>query len=371
MIRSLQTSTIRLARASRRSTGAASLSTASPLASTTTSTTSNTAWEDVRGSSWANHPWVGAMAAMAVTMAWAANQQNQQPTFCERSVVDEEDAEEEEVDPYDNLPEEDEPTHCSICLTYRQGPCRPYWRKVEACTKDNELPKKDEEESEGEEGEPQDQPDPPCFKYMLPWIDCASGYRNLYNLIEMDTNYTMGILDLEQDATSTACWAPSAEPKVNWAPWQVFVHESKDPVWTPPDESKDVPKKQSLWKTLGTDKDPMVVEVLAKVPALSPTQGGGVLECAYAVDQTGHVLGFAYGTKPSDVVSKGLETATAEAEEMVDLKIRLLPTHTRSITIAAAYTQPKTPTKKGDADSESHIFKTRPMDLEQVAKVDA
>ena len=31
---------------------------------------------------------------------------------------------EPEIDPYDNLPEEDEPTHCSICLTYRKvGPC--------------------------------------------------------------------------------------------------------------------------------------------------------------------------------------------------------------------------------------------------------
>jgi hypothetical protein len=27
---------------------------------------------------------------------------------------------ETEIDPYDNLPEKDEPTNCSICLTYRQ-----------------------------------------------------------------------------------------------------------------------------------------------------------------------------------------------------------------------------------------------------------
>ena len=32
---------------------------------------------------------------------------------------------EPEIDPYDNLPEEDEPTHCSICLTYRQVGCSP------------------------------------------------------------------------------------------------------------------------------------------------------------------------------------------------------------------------------------------------------
>ena len=55
------------------------------------------------------------------------------------------------ADPYENLPEEDEPTHCSICLTYRQGPCRPYWRKVEACTKDNELKKGSDEDKEEKE----------------------------------------------------------------------------------------------------------------------------------------------------------------------------------------------------------------------------
>ena len=48
-------------------------------------------------------------------------------TLCESANADPavddagDDVEEEpEIDPYDNLPEEDEPTHCSICLTYRQ-----------------------------------------------------------------------------------------------------------------------------------------------------------------------------------------------------------------------------------------------------------
>ena len=69
------------------------------------------------------------------------------------------------TDPYDNLPEEDAPTHCSICKTYRQGPCRPYWRKVELCTKDNELKKKDDDDDDnnnnngdGEKAENDDTP---------------------------------------------------------------------------------------------------------------------------------------------------------------------------------------------------------------------
>ncbi len=42
-------------------------------------------------------------------------------TLCESDPVDDSAEDNEpEIDPYDNLPEEDEPTHCSICMTYRQ-----------------------------------------------------------------------------------------------------------------------------------------------------------------------------------------------------------------------------------------------------------
>ena len=36
---------------------------------------------------------------------------------------DDDDNEEKEEDPYDNLPDEDEPTDCSMCNTLCQGPC--------------------------------------------------------------------------------------------------------------------------------------------------------------------------------------------------------------------------------------------------------
>lgn len=311
--------------------------------------------------------WWYAVAAAAGIGGWTAGI----TTSCDAQEADNGDEDTEE-DPYDNLPEEDESTHCSICLTYRQGPCRPYWRKVEACTKDNELKKEDEVE-EGKEKEEnwngnsdEEQPDPPCLKYMLPWIECATGYRNLYNLIELDTNYTMGIADLEKEASMEACWAPSAEPTVDWSAWQAYV--ASHPEWKLPKRvTKNSDKPQvALWKTLGTEKDPELVEILASVPS---KQGGGILECAYAVDQEGHVLGFSYGTKPSEAAQQAADESSSEEEAgEIELKIKVLPTHTRRIILAAAYTHPAQEGSTEEDSMESHIFKSRPMSLKKIGK---
>lgn len=289
--------------------------------------------------------------------------------------------EEEEEDPYDNFPEKDEPTQCSICLTYRQGPCRPYWRKVEACTKDNELKSDDKKEgdndkmtsnSDNKEEEGEEEADPPCLKYMLPWIDCASGFRNLYNLIELDTNYTMGIADLENEASKDLCWAASKTPSVNWVSWHSYLQDNPD--WKlPTQQISDSPEHASLWKLLDQTKDPVLVEVKASVNIM---EDEGMLECAYAQDQDGNVIAFQYGTRPSeafDTEKKEGEEGETKKEPTVELKIRILPERTQTITIAAAYTQPpaegKTESKDGKKDSfHSIIFKSKPIRMDQVPK---
>jgi hypothetical protein len=287
-------------------------------------------------------------------------------SFDARAACEDDDSKEEnEEDPYDNLPEKDEPTHCSICLTYRQGPCRPYWRKVEACTKDNELPEKSDKNDDDDDAE---RPDPPCLKYMMPWIDCASGYRNLYALIELDTNYTEGIQDLE--ATSqNFCWAPHHEPKVDWQPWQDYV-ELLNPQWKlPRSTAKKAKSEGHVWKSLDHSEDPELVQVEATV---ATTMGPGILECAYALDQDDNVIGFVYGTKPSDA-AKGELKSDAETATMT---IRLMPTHTRHVVLAAAYThvdetKKKKKSKGGKDDDddalESHVYKSRPFRLDLVA----
>jgi hypothetical protein len=297
----------------------------------------------------------------------------------------EEDMDGIEDDPYDNLPDEDEPTHCSICLTYRQGPCRPYWRKVERCTKDHEFKKgtqdveganegvdEKSDENDDDDDDDEEEKEPPCLKYMLPWIDCASGYRNLYSLIELDTNYTAGIALLEKDATMEACWAPSVEPTIDWTPWQAYVAEH--PEWKLPKRKKKEDSKRSssvsLWKTLDADQDPELVDILVSV---ATKEGEGIIECAYALDQDGNVLGFSYGTKPSEA-AKQAEDENYEPEgaegpvDTIELKIRLLPLRTRHITIAAAYTQPLPKDGTKPTEPESHVFKSRPFSLKKMSK---
>ncbi len=374
------------------------------------SSKSSWSWSSTYGGSW---HWYGlAAAALLASFPIRNNAHGMTTTRCDSNDDDDDDDDTVEVDPYDNLPEKDEPTHCSICLTYRQGPCRPYWRKVEACTKDNELPddaKKKDEDGNGDDTSDDDdkqRPDPPCFKYMMPWIDCASGYRNLYALIELDTNYTEGIADLESTASEHLCWAPGREPPIDWSPWRDYV-EVLNPHWKlppMPSRAKQSIKKRkntrkndderngttmatdgagsstvvALWKTLDQSSDPELVQVEATVPTKLE---GGVLECAYALDQDDHVIGFAYGTKPSEAASaSSSEEDESEEEKTVALTIRLLPERTRHIVIAAAYTQVGSGTSSSaDADDrnkngsddppiESHLYKSRPYMLDVVGK---
>jgi len=370
---------------------------------------------------------------------------------------------EPEIDPYDNLPEKDEPTHCSICLTYRQGPCRPYWKKVEACTKDNEAKekKKDDDDVNDDVGKNKDNDDDPsspstrCFKYMMPWIDCASKYRNLYTLIEMDTNYTEGIEELE--ATSRHfCWMPGKEPKIDWNKWQQFVNDSdsenskekeeeEQKAAAKPSAKKDTKSTDdtnadatacatddaadtavAMWKTLDPALgDPVLITIGATVPAtIADTRAGpGVMECAYAVDQDNNVIGFAYGTKPSDLMTDENDnaidnkdekkngrpdsdkttndnttnndndnTTTASGddggEKMIPININLVVSRTREFVLAASYTHrlieggtAAIATKTTERDNSnnnngnvrlvSHLYKSKSFSLADVPKIDA
>ena len=66
---------------------------------------------------------IATSAAAGVSFLGASSSSSQ--TLCESrdESTEAEPQTEPEIDPYDNLPEEDEPTHCSICLTYRKVGC--------------------------------------------------------------------------------------------------------------------------------------------------------------------------------------------------------------------------------------------------------
>jgi hypothetical protein len=264
-----------------------------------------------------------------------------------------------------------------------------------------------------------------CFKYMMPWIDCASKYRNLYTLIEMDTNYTEGILELE--ATSRHfCWVPGQEPKIDWSNWQQsgteeeeeekadskITKKTNDDADDDDDASTDLISNVKLWKTLDPALgDPKLITVEATVPA-TINSGLGILECAYALDQDNNVIGFAYGTKPSDLIGdenskkadddddnpktiesndddeekkKGtdndnntVEENTNEDKMMVPLNIRLVASRTENFVLAASYThriekaKSTTSNESGKNNSialESHLYKSKPFVLANIPKL--
>lgn len=111
-------------------------------------------------------------------------------------------------DPYQNLPEEDEETSCSICQRFRKGPCRPYWRKLERCFKDNE----------GKENASQS-----CMRYFKPHQKCLSDYINLYYLISLETDQQLANdveLSMAEDERRT--W----DPAVDWTTLRKFTAEA-------------------------------------------------------------------------------------------------------------------------------------------------
>jgi hypothetical protein len=239
---------------------------------------------------------------------------------------------------------------------------------------------------------------------MMPWIDCASRYRNLYNLIEMDMNFTEGVKDLE--ATSLHFdWSSGMEPNIDWANYKSHLllanadassessessenndnNESQAQAQLPqlsssPDYATATTTATTLWKTFDTILgDPELITVEAKIPA---TMGGGILECAYALDQNNNVIGFAYGTKPSDAVAvqqqqqqinegNNNKDENLDVEmEMVPLGIKLAASRTEHITLAASYTHPSPfgNNDKKDNGVESHLYKSQPLFLNVESK---
>ena len=232
---------------------------------------------------------------------------------------------------------------------------------------------------------------------MMPWIDCASRYRNLYNLIEMDMNFTEGVKDLE--ATSLHFdWSSGMEPNIDWTNYRshVLLADIDDGDVSESSESNSNQESQAqlpqlssspiyatgtttattLWKTFDTTLgDPELITVEAKVPA---TMGGGILECAYALDQNNNVIGFAYGTKPSDAVAVQQQQQLNEENdnkdememEMVPLGIKLAASRTEHVTLAASYTYPSPVGNKEKKDNgvESHLYKSQSLFLDVESK---
>jgi len=111
-----------------------------------------------------------AFLVAATTFLETNNDNNIILSSCEgkkETVDDNNDNNEIDSNKYENLPEEDEETPCSICKVHRQGPCRRVWRPFEYCTKDKDNISVAEK----------------CDTYMFPWVTCMQEHPNLYRML--------------------------------------------------------------------------------------------------------------------------------------------------------------------------------------------
>jgi hypothetical protein len=257
-------------------------------------------------------------------MGWNANAQS--PVCCthaEAATVaaaaaasthpEHDDDDNENDDPYANLPEQDEETDCSMCQTFRQGPCRPYWRKLERCFKDH-TPKNDDEESNvGTK----------CVRYFSPHQECLSRFINLYQLI--DLHQTKQPLVDETEAAmgphERNYWQlidnDPLHVTVDWSAWRALGRELG------PSYSQSIPRCDAfessnqlppLYQRLPDNVEPVLVATPCTVPmmveAITNTLVQPVpdqrliLKYAYAIDQDGFVIGLSYNRLYGDLLEQ-------------------------------------------------------------------
>ena len=207
--------------------------------------------------------------------------------------------EEEEEDPYANLPEEDEETSCSMCNTFRKGPCRPFWRKLERCFKDHE----DEDNGATK-----------CMRYFQPHTNCLMEHTNLYHLISLDFKQEfVEDVQLSMSPEERKTWTPT----VDWSNWTMFVSEAGlNFQQTISVEDKKTP----LWEQVPEDKEPVLITVKAVIPKQQQDESGLMLKAAYAVDQNGRVLGFTFSKEYGEKLQEAREAAAPKETPSSDEK---------------------------------------------------
>ena len=301
------------------------------------------------------------------------------------------------ADPYDNLPDEDEPTGCTICLINRQGPCRPFWRKFERCMKDHgdtslgDSGGDDDKSGEGGEDGGDDKADDGndgggslaemCDKYMLPWLNCIQAYRNTYTLIT-NNFYQKEYVDALEDAVpeedrgmlgKDGVW--SVDDNVDLSLWNDYVEDQKkqlkdaeqvegegkgdDAVMSDEEveEAINLAKAYLKEKEEGssdggdekvregtsdgeTPVDPVLIAATAKIIMRDPISGHPI-DMAYVRDQDGRVLGFEQFSNEKKLLRgeavDGDDGQPMEAPSTANCGFHIQPGETASFKVFALY----------------------------------
>ena len=234
----------------------------------------------------------------------------------------------EAEDKYENLPEEDEETGCTICMINRNGPCRPLWRKFEYCLKDHQSKedekKEDGEKSKGEENsnseETSSQDDhhdddeakseaeslgESCDKYMMPWLECVQSHRNLYQLFTNQVYQREYVDIIEESLLEVGKPEKWTDPIVDMSDIVSYLKEKgylSDDLspeqseaiqnWRPEpqqDDEEGYLEQEPIYDPATFTKDPELLDVRISV---NLKDQGLPIDIAYARDETGRVLGF-------------------------------------------------------------------------------
>ena len=297
------------------------------------------------------------------------------------------------ADPYDNLPEEDEPTGCTICLINRQGPCRPFWRKFERCMKDHgdstvgggDGDGDSEGKGESSDGDEKSNEDggnnslaEMCDKYMLPWLNCIQSYRNTYTLItnnfyqsEYVDALEKAVPEADRSALSEETW--SVENNLDLSLWNDYVAEEKEKLKKDAESMSDeeVEEAINLARAYLQEKeegetgeveagdatseeksesgdgsasdlpsDPQLIPATTKIVLRDPVSGHPI-DMAYVRDQNGRVLGFEQFTNEKKMMRgepvEGEEGEPKEAPLVANCGFHLQPGVTTSFKVYTLY----------------------------------
>ncbi|GKY97249.1 hypothetical protein MPSEU_000683300 [Mayamaea pseudoterrestris] len=271
----------------------------------------------------------------------------------------------DEDDLYENLPEEDEETNCSMCQTFRKGPCRPQWRKLERCFKDHE------EEDNGAVK---------CMKYFNPHHQCLAQYTNLYQLVSLEAKQEL-VQDVQKSVTKDEC--RSWEPEVDWTMWKRFCAEDNGLYCKKQTISK--PKGTPYWQRLPENTEPLLITLSSNLP--QQDADGHLLKIAYALDQDGIVIGLSFnseygklldkanGKKNDDVIEQASTSPSGTDDEKsssppshMELDFVILPGETKRIRVFGLYSENPVLASADKDILDATLYKSPSYSLVKIAK---
>ena len=297
---------------------------------------------------------------------------------------------------YSLLPQEDEPTTCSICLINRQGPCRNHWRWFEKCLKLSSTHSSDQSNTEeykqndnsidqGADIKNSDSEDDLgqketnyssnsssdfdlCMKASMVWMECVDQHRSLYSYYT-NRHFQPELITMEQNISETNksnSFSINMKPSLDLISYQEFMETltqqstetaksnllSEDPISIENNLQANVQSTENhpdIQSSINHDtnhgknerkKDKNsppehLIPSYAKIQLLDENTSYPI-EIGYIKDQNGDLLGFDYFSREK---KENLQSG--------DITFHLTP-ETTSVSVFCLYRKPRSDKKDED-----------------------